>query len=291
MFILKVIWKLIAPYLPDKLYLSLEFRYRLGYWIDWKNPKSFSEKLQWLKINDRRPEYTIMVDKYLAKKYAADKIGEKFIIPTLGVWNSADEIDFDQLPNQFVLKCNHNSGGLVICKDKSELNFIEVKEKLNKALKQNFYQMGREWPYKNVPKKIIAEKYMKDERQGNDLRDYKFYCFNGKPKYCQVISNRNTSETIDFFDMDWKHQEFTGLQIPHHPFSKINIQQPQMFSEMKQAAELLSQHIRFVRVDFYEINGVMMFGEMTFYPASGFGELKPSKWNESFGEMLDLSHS
>ena len=279
-----------CTFLPDAPYLRLQYRAQMGKHLHLNNPQTFNEKLQWLKLHDRRPEYTVMVDKHLAKQYVAEKIGSQYIIPTLGVWDSPDDIDFAALPDRFVLKCNHNSGtGMYICKDKGKMDVEQVKADLRKGISEDFYLHGREWPYKDVPRKIIAEKYMEDN-PGEDLRDYKFFCFDGKPVYCQVISNRSTNETIDFFDMDWNHQEFTGLARPHHPFSNnpIPIPIPSRFAEMKQAAEALAKESRFLRVDFYEVKGDMYFGELTFYPASGFGEFSPDKYNLLLGNLLTL---
>ena len=275
-------------YLSDRDYLRFSYRILTGKKLDLDNPKTFGEKLQWLKLHDRDPRYIKLVDKYAVKKYVADIIGEEYIIGNLGVWNSFDDIDFNALPNQFVLKCTHDSGGLVICWDKNKFDFKVAKSRIEKALKKNYYFRGREWPYKNVPKKIIAEKYMSDF-EGNDLRDYKFYCFSGKPVYCQVISNRFTKETIDFYDMNWKPQPFNGYAIPNKPKSDSVIKPPRRFDEMIKIAETLSYDMAFLRVDLYEIRGKIYFGELTLYPASGFGSFYPEKWNGVFGKLVDLS--
>lgn len=415
--------------MPDEEYLRRMFRLKVGYDLNLEDPKTFNEKLQWLKIHDRRPEYTTMVDKYAVKKWVADRIGEQYVIPLLGVWDHFDDIDFDALPDQFVLKCTHDSGGLVIVKDKSSMDKKSAKKKLERCLKRNYYWVGREWPYKNVKPRIIAEKYMEDEsstelkdykvfnfdgepkliqvdynrfaehkrnlytldweyiraaiqyptdpthkidrpkcleqmlqlartlstgiphvrtdfyciddkvyfgeltfhhgsgcekfapeslgekmgdwiklptggylvisenvilylreEQDVELKDYKLFCFHGVPKYCQVICDRNTRETIDFYDMNWEHQSFTGLALPHHPypFSDHKIQTPSKFESMRSAAAILSAGIPFLRVDFYEVNGRMYFGELTFYPASGFGVFEPEEWNERLGDWIEL---
>ncbi len=264
----------------------MQYFYHFHRFANLKNPQLFNEKLQWLKLHDRNPLYTTLVDKYAVKKWVADKIGEQYVIPTLGVWEKAEDIDFEKLPNQFVLKVNHDSGGLVICKDKSKLDRQTATAKLSRALKNNGYWYGREWPYKNVVPRIIAEKFMSDG-QHTDLTDYKFFCFNGVPLYCQVISDRRTSEKVDFFNMDWQHQPFTGLmkRFPHADSAPVC---PVNFSLMKQICQQLSANIPFVRVDLYEINGKVYFGEMTFYPAGGFGEFTPKEWNYVFGEKLVL---
>lgn len=274
----------------DEKYLKKMFKVKMGYSLDLSDPKTFSEKLQWLKLYDRKPEYTMMVDKYAVKQFVADKLGKEYVIPTYGVWDTYDDIDFSKLPNQFVLKCTHDSGGIVIVKDKNNMDYTSARKKLNESLARDYYLMGREWPYKDVPRKIICEKYMEDSST-LELRDYKFYCFHGEPLYCQVISDRTTNETIDFFDMQWFHQEFTGLSFPKHPYphSVNQIQTPISLNNMIRAARILSETIPFVRIDFYEIQGKMYFGEITFFPASGFGVFEPEPINYKMGSLLTLS--
>ncbi len=278
----------IAKCLPDKLYLSIKFRTRLGYWMDWSKPETFGEKLQWLKIYDRHPEYTQMVDKVAAKVYAADIIGKEYIIPTLDIYNSVDEIDFNKLPNQFVLKCTHDSGGQVICKDKNKLDVENVKKKLRKGLKRTYIIQNREYPYKNVPRRIIAEKYMQNGTD-SELTDYKFFCFNGKARYCQVIADRHTDETIDFYDREWKHQPFIGLQPNAHHALTLH-HEPDNYEMILNLVDKLAEKIAspFVRIDFYVINCHPYFGEITFFPASGIGVFKPQEWNLKLGEMIKL---
>ena len=277
--------KFVKNMIPDYLFLKREFRLHVGYPLNLRDPQTFGEKLQWLKLYNRNPLYTKLVDKYAVKKWVADKIGEKYIIPTLGVWKKFDDIVFDNLPNQFVLKCTHDSRGLVICKDKLTLDVVTARKKLKKALKYNFYYDGREWPYKNVSPHIIAEKYIEDEL--GELTDYKFFCFDGVPQYCQVIRGRCTQETIDFYDMDWNHMPFVGLtrgvKNGLRPISK-----PKKFDDMVGICEKLSSGIPFVRVDLYNINGTILFGELTFYPACGFGVFEPNEWNYSIGKLLKL---
>jgi hypothetical protein len=192
------------------MFLKMKFRLRVGYKLNLKNPMRFSEKLQWMKLYDRNPEYTKMVDKVAAKDYVREKIGDKYIIPTLGVYNSVEEINWDELPTRFVLKCAHDSVCIVICKDKTKLDIEAAKKKLKKGLSRSYFYQNREWPYKNVPRRIIAEKVITNGYE-EDLTDFKFYCFDGEPRYCQVIADRSTKETIDFFDMDLVHQDFCGL--------------------------------------------------------------------------------
>ena len=273
-------------FLPDSCYIRLRFYQRFGKWPNLKNPQTFSEKLQWLKLHDRNPLYTTLVDKYAVKKWVADKIGEEYIIPTLGVWNSFDEIDFNTLPNQFVLKTTHDSGGVVICRDKSKFDKDAARKKLTKSLKHNFYDRGKEWHYKNVKPRIIAESFLSDGVH-SDLADYKFLCFNGNPAYCQVITERSIDEKVDFFDMEWKYQEFTGL-MKAFPHATKEPNKPFCFEQMKEFCHQLAINIPFVRVDFYEINGKLSFGEMTFFPASGFGKFTPNKWNKKIGDLIQL---
>ena len=273
--------------MDDEEFLKRKFKSNLKYDLNLLNPNTFSEKIQWLKINDRKDIYTILVDKYKVREYIKEKLGEEYLIPLIGIWDDPDDIDFNKLPDQFVLKCNHNSGlGMCICKDKSKLDISKVRRELKKGLKQDYYLTGREWPYKNVSRKIIAEKYMKNEHE-TELKDYKFFCFNGEPKYCQVISDRSTNETIDFFDMKWNHQEFIGLNSKCSN-SKHLIAKPVTFEKMKEFAYILAKYTKFVRIEFYEIERKLYFGEITFYPASGFGNFKPSEWNEKLGEMINL---
>lgn len=271
---------------PDKLYLTLLFRCKMGYWIDWKNPKTFSEKLQWLKLYNRKPEYTTMVDKFAVKEYVAKIIGEEYIILTLGVWDTPEEINWDELPNQFVLKTTHDSGTVIVCKDKNEIDFKIVKKRLKKSLKKNYFYHGREWPYKNVKRRIIAEQYMED-RDSEDLIDYKFYCFNGEPIYCQVIRDRRSKETIDFYDADWNHMPFVGL----NPIVKNGITQvvkPYNLEDMLSICRKVASQLPFVRVDLYSIQRKVYMGEITFYPASGMGVFTPQEWNYKLGELISL---
>lgn len=278
----------VAYFLPDKLYLSIKFRTRMGYWMDWNNPRTFCEKLQWLKVYDRHKEYTEMVDKYAVKSFVAKRIGQEYIIPTLGIFKSVQEIDFSALPNQFVLKCTHDSGGLVVCHDKTILDFNFVKKKLIRGLKRTYVIQNREYPYKYVPRRIIAEQFIQTDK-GSDLTDYKFFCFKGKAEYCQVIANRSTDESIDFFDRDWKHQEFIGLlSTAHH--APIVHDRPKNYDKMLEIADKLASDISapFVRIDLYNIQGKIYFGEITFFPATGMGKIRPVEWDMILGNMILL---
>ena len=272
--------------LSDKAYLKQLFKAKMGYELDLKNPKTFNEKLQWLKLYDRRPEYTTMADKYKAKKYVADLIGEEHIIPTLGVYDSPDDIDFDALPNQFVLKCNHNSGlGNCICTDKSKLDFEKVKEELRQGLEEDYYLNEREWPYKNVPRKIICEKYMVDE-SGYELKDYKFFCFDGEVKMMLIISGRPNLKS-DYFDCEFNHLPITKCG-PYPTNFDSSLCKPQNMEEMIRIAKTLSAGIPHVRVDLYDIDGNIYFGELTFTSGGGFQAYEPVEWDYTIGSWLTL---
>lgn len=271
--------------MDDEKYLKKLYMANFGKELDLENPKTFNEKLQWLKLYDRKPEYTMMVDKYKVREYIAEKLGEEYLIPLLGVWDDPEEIDFDKLPNQFVLKCNHNSGlGMCICKDKSKLDIKKVKSELRKGLKQDYYLHGREWPYKDVPRKIICEKYMVDE-SGYELKDYKIFCFNGEPKALFVATDRMTDTKFDFFDVEFNHLPFTN----GHPNAEKEIAKPQNLDEMLKVASVLSKGIPQVRIDLYNINGKILFGEMTFSHWSGMVPFDPDNWDEKLGEWINLS--
>lgn len=274
----------IARFLPDKLYLSIKFRSRFGYWMDWNNPKTFNEKMQWLKLYDVHPEFTQMVDKVAAKDYVASIIGNEYIIPTLNIYNSVDEINFDELPNQFVLKCTHDSGGLVICKDKRNFDIEEAKIKLKKGLKRSYVIQNREYPYKNVPRRIIAEQYMEDE-SGTQLKDYKIFCFNGIPKFIEVDYDRYTSHKLNVYDLEWNFLDFY-MTSPND--NNVIIKKPSQLKTMLEIASALSKDKVFLRVDLYSINDMIYFGEMTFTPGSGMIDFHPKKYDLILGEMLQL---
>ena len=270
-------------WMPDEAFLKRKFRLNMGYELDLENPKTFNEKLQWLKLHDRKPLYTKLVDKYEVRKYIAEKIGEEYLIPLVGgPWNSPDEIDFTALPDQFVLKCTHDSGGVIICKDKSAFDIPAAKAVLNKHLKRNFYWANREWPYKDVPPRIIAEKYMEDET--GELRDFKVFCFNGTPRMMYISRDAAVDTTTDFFDMDFNHLPIRMKD----PNSAILPAKPEGFEEMRRIASVLSEGIPHVRTDFYCVNGKIYFGELTFYHNGGFTGIKPEEWNYKVGDWLKL---
>ena len=288
-YLLYVLLNRFNRFIPDKRFLKWKYRLIMGRKLDLENPKTYNEKIQWLKLHDRNPEYTRMVDKIEAKKYVASFIGEEYIIPTLGVWDDVDDIDFDALPNSFVLKCSHDSGGIVICKNKDEFDIDAAKEKLKKGLSVNFYYQNREWPYKNVKPRILAEMYMEDE-SGYELKDYKFFCFNGEPKVLFIATERGLKgvETkFNFYDSDFNFLPFTN----GHPNSSKPINKPASFELMKKLAAKLSQEIPHVRIDFYDIYGKIYFGEMTFYHWSGFTPFSPQEWDYKMGELIKLPNN
>lgn len=263
----------------------------MGKWINWKQPKLYQEKLQWLKVYNRQKRYTEMVDKITAKDYAARIIGEKYIIPTLGVWDDFDEIDFEKLPNQFVLKTNNGGGnmGVIVCKNKSLLNKERAKKKLRLSLKGSIYKMYREWPYKDVKPKIFAEAYMEDDSEFNKggLADYKFTCFNGEADNVMVCCERQTGETkFYFFDQAWNLLPLNKRGKETSPNFKLP--KPDCMDEMFEIAGKLSEGIPFLRVDLYYINGRPYFGETTFFPASGFDPNILQETELLFGEKIVL---
>ena len=271
--------------LDPEQFLRYMYRINVGKELDLKNPVTYTEKLQWLKLYDHRPEYTRMVDKYAVKEYIAEKIGQEYVIPLIGVWDKVEDIDFDKLPRQFVLKTTHDSGGIVVCKDKEQLNIPAAKRKLRYFLKRNYYNHNREWPYKNVPHRIIAESYMEDSSQG-ELRDYKFFTFGGVPKVLYIAQGRGSGgETVaDFFDMDFNHLPFTI----DHDMAPVPPEKPVNFELMKELAAKLSEGTPQLRVDFYEVNGKVYFGEMTFFHCSGMEAFHPEEWDRTFGDWVIL---
>lgn len=285
-----ICWRLKLDKLYDRMtdqeYIKFLYKKSFGKELDFENPITFSEKIQWLKIYNRRPEYTDMVDKFTAKKYIESLIGNEYIIPTLGVWDSFDEIDFNELPNQFVLKCTHNSGGLIICKDKSKFNMKTSKKKIDNSLKRNYYLSSREWPYKNVIPKIIAEEYIENNIDG--LHDYKIWCFNGEPIYIQFITGRVGNCVYEgFYDTKWNLQEFTY----HNPKIINTVKKPECLDTLLELARVIAQSQPFVRCDFYVLeDGSIRFGEITFYPMSGLEHWKPYDMDKVLGDMIDLTY-
>lgn len=276
--------KRLLNWIPDALYLKIIYRAETGKRLDLKHPKTYNEKLQWLKLYDRRPEYTMMVDKYEVRKYVAEKIGEEYLIPLIGVYDSVDEIPWEELPDKFVLKCTHGSGSNIICLDKKRLDVEEAKKKLGKWMKKNWYWFGREWAYKNVRPRIICENFMVDE-SGKELKDYKIFCFDGEPKLIQVDFDRFRDHKRNIYDLDWNLVDLT-IKYPRDP--NKTIARPDKLDEMLDVARKLSAGIPHVRVDLYSIGDKIYFGELTFTHGSGYEPFYPESYNELFGSWLKL---
>lgn len=275
---------LFVDVLSDEIYLKWLFRHNMGYKLNLKEPKSFSEKLQWLKLYDKHPEYTKMVDKIDAKDYVASKVGDKYIIPTLGTWENVEDIDWSTLPNQFVIKSTNDSGGVVVCKDKSKLDIEASIAKLKGLGNRDYTKYNKEYPYHDVPHRFIAEQYMEDE-SGYELKDYKIFCFDGEPKFLFVATGRQQHDTrFDFFDIDFNHLPVTN----GHPNADIWPSKPENFEVMLEVASKLSKGIPHVRVDLYNVNGDVYFGELTFFHWSGYIPFEPQEWDYRFGEFLNL---
>ena len=281
---LKVAVRWISKIIPDEPYIKLKYFWAFGKWPNLKNPKTFNEKVNWLKLHNRKPIYTTMVDKYEAKKYVAERIGKEHIIPTYGVWERFEDIDFSTLPNQFVLKGTHDGGSLVIVRDKSKMDMGKARAILTKSLKTNYYWHGREWPYKNVRPRILAEQYMEDDKSA-ELRDYKFFSFDAVKKALFTTTEKECAETkFDFFDMDFKHLNITN----GHDNADVPPAKPEYFEKMKKFADILSKINPNLRVDFYEVNGLVYFGELTFSHWNAMVPLELEKWDRTFGDWIQL---
>lgn len=273
----------ILKFLPDRQYLKLLYKYRMNKKLDLKNPKALSEKIQWLKLYDRKDIYTTMVDKHDAKLFISEKVGSEYVIPTIGVWDSFDEIDFDKLPEKFVIKTTHDSGSVFICQNKNEFDLTKVKEALNKSLKRNYYYNCREWPYKNVKPRIIVEEFVEDL---SELVEYKVFCFNGKAKMVLVCKGKAHSDerTNDYCDLDLNRLPFTVL----YPNSKSDLPRPKELDKMIELSEKLSENVPFLRNDFYLSNGKIYVGELTFFHNAGTKKFEPEEWDYKLGEWLEL---
>lgn len=278
------ILEVLSPLLGDKIYIEILFRLKVGYKLNLNNPRTFNEKLQWLKLYYRNPKLIQMVDKYEVKVYIQNTIGEEYVISTLGVWDSFDDIDFENLPDKFVLKTTHDQGGVVICEDKNKFNYSGAQHKLNKHLKRNFYLKYREWPYKDVKPRIIAEEFIGEDSL--ELKDYKFYCFNGEAKMVFIASGRNTMEKkFDFYDIHFNHLDIKRANTIQ---SKEGNQIPENYYKMVELAESLSSGLPHVRVDFFNIDGKIYFGELTFFTGAGMNPFYPEKWDYIIGDWIDL---
>lgn len=269
----------------DSIYLKLLYRYKLGKKLDLKRPQTYNEKIQWMKVHYRNPLYTQLADKYGVREYISKRIGEEYLIPLIGVYDKFDDIDFDTLPEQFVIKCTHDSGGLVICRDKKQLDIKKAKAKIERCLKRNYFLNSREWVYNDIKPRIVIEKYMVDE-SGYELKDYKFFCFDGSAKVMFMATDRSGEEEtkFDFFDMDFNHLDLRN----GHPNSVKKLEKPERFEEMAALAEKISEGLPHARVDLYNINGKLYFGEVTFFHWSGLKPFEPEKWDKIFGDWFML---
>lgn len=275
--------------IPDKLYLGWKLRLICKEKMDWKNPKTMNEKMQWLKVYDRKQVYTTMADKYEARAWMEERIGEEYLVPLLGVWDNAKEIDFDSLPDKFVLKTTHDSHGVVVCKDKAALDKEQTVKFLNKRLKKNYYWLSREWCYKNIRPRIIAEALLEEETelQKCGLVDYKMYVFNGKVNCMMTISGRNRQGLqLNYYEKDWTPVVRKGIAATHE---STEIPKPVNLEKMIEIAEKLSGDTKLLRVDFYEVNGKLYVGELTFFSLGGFMYYSPTEYNEIFGSEIDLT--
>jgi hypothetical protein len=272
-------------WLSDETFIRWDYYLNHGRAINLENPQRYTEKLQWLKLFYRDPIWTQMVDKYAVKKIVSERIGEQYVAPVLGVWNRAEDIEWDNLPNQFVLKTNHDSGnnGVFICKDKSKIDKEKWIKRINRSLRKDTSKAGREWPYKDVPRRVFAEQYLEDAT--GELRDYKFFCFNGVVKYLFIATERQLGEPkFKYFDAD-----FNALDITQrHPMADKPIDKPKMFEQMKKLAAKLSNGLPEVRVDLYEVDGRIYFGEYTFFHHGGIAPFHPDEWDFIWGKEIRL---
>lgn len=273
----------LLSFIPDEPYLKMVYRIKTGKRLNLNNPKTFSEKLNWLKVNDVHPEYTKLVDKLAVRDYVNKIMGRDMFFPLYGTWEHYSDIDFDKLPDQFVLKCTHDSGSVKVVNDKSQINHKELEDFFEGRIKLNPFVLGREYPYKNVKPMIMAEKFMIPDGE-SDINDYKFFCFDGKPELMFIATERSDDCKFDFYDMDFNHLDIENI----HPNSDKPIAKPECFEEMKELAVKLSQGFRFVRLDLYEIQGQIYFGEYTFFHGGGFWPFKPDKYEAEYGDLINL---
>lgn len=271
-------------WMPDRAFIQLNYFARFHRFANLSNPTTYNEKLNWLKLHDRNPVYPTLVDKAAAKDYVRKILGPEYVIPTLGIWERFEEIPFDELPERFVLKCTHDSEGVVLVPDKAAMDRAVAEKKIREALGRNFYYIGREWPYREVQPRIIAEPFLEDRETG-ELRDYKFFCFGGEPKVMFISSGRSgEGMTCDFYDMDFQHLDLRRK----YPNASKPIARPKNFEEMKECARKLTAGFPHLRADLYEVNGRVYFGELTLYTSSGFVPFHPEKWDRIFGDMITL---
>jgi len=274
----------LLSFVPDEPYIKLVYRIKTGKNLNLKNPQTVNEKLNWLKLHNKHEEYTELVDKLKVRKYITEKLSAEYLFPLLGEWDSFDEIDFDSLPESFVLKCNHDSGSVKIIKDKGKADKKALRKFFNGRLSMNSYNFGREYPYKNVKPKIFAEKLMKSS-DGKGIRDYKFFCFDGEPKLMFVASDRENDVRFDFFDMSFNHLDIYNI----HQNAETVPEKPKNFERMKDLCRVLTKGMKTVRLDLYEIDAKVYFGEFTFFHGGGFYEFFPEEWNKKLGDLIDIS--
>lgn len=275
----------LKKFIPDIIYIKIVYNKIMGKRLNLTNPITFNEKLQWLKLHDHNPIYIEMVDKDLVKNRVKKILGEEYVIPSIGRWDKFDDIDFDKLPERFVLKCTHDSGGIVICKDKSKFDINKARKHVNRCMNSNFYYVGREWPYKSVIPRIIAEPYIEDTKR-KELQDYKFFCFDGEVKFFKVDFDRFIKHRANYYDTDMKLLDLGEVAFPRAP--KKEIEFPENFRSMIKIAQKLSTGFKFIRIDLYNVNGKIYFGEYTFYPSSGWGRFTSDEWDKKLGEWIKL---
>ena len=271
--------------MPDREFLRRRFHAAQGYYMDFDDPRTFSEKLQWLKLYDRDPRYTSYVDKVEVKRIVEEKAGSGYIIKTLKVWDNADDIDLGELPDRFVLKCTHDSHGVLICDGRDTPDITKIRSQFRKALESDYYLRFREWPYKNVRHRVFAEEFVSNN--GEELTDYKIHCFNGQPRMILVCAGRYSEDglTEDFYDCEWNRLDIRRPKVPN---AKMPHERPEHLEEMLEISRKLAKDIPFVRVDLYISDSKILFGEMTFFPASGFTPFVPNEWDLKIGNWLEL---
>nr|WP_321262488.1 ATP-grasp fold amidoligase family protein [uncultured Sphaerochaeta sp.] len=277
--------KAVARLLPDRIFLLLLYRIKMGKPLPLDNPITYNQKLQWLKLYDHNPKYVDLVDKFAVREYVKDTIGEQYLVPLFGVYNTVMEIDFSALPDQFVMKPTHTSGDVLICTDKLSLSTSTVREIASRWLQKRYYWGVREWPYKNIAPRIVCEKLLIDE-SGFELKDYKVFCFNGIPKFIQVDFSRFSSHKRNFYSLDWKLLDFENGYPSDH---SVHIEKPVCLEEVITLAKQLSKNMPHVRVDFYICGSQIYFGELTFYHGSGYKKFTPESYDTLFGGYIDLS--
>mgnify|MGYP002858389228 CR=1 FL=1 len=271
--------------ISDRYYIEQQWKRIMDYPLDLDNPKTFNEKIQWLKIYNRKSQYTLLADKYRVKEVISKTLGKQFVIPTLSVYSAVNQIKLSELPEQFVLKCNHDSGSIILCEDKSTFDLVDAQKKLSIALKRNYYSISKEWVYRNIKPCIIAEPYLKDDKE-KDLHDYKFFVFNGKVRCFKIDFLRYTNHGANYYDCEGNILPF-GENCCKPQYDR-HLDIPEQLPQLINFAEKIAKDIPFLRVDFYIVNGHIFFGERTFYPTSGYGTFTEKKWDDTLGDWLQL---